>query len=81
MKMTPHLFEAFLKCPTKCHLRSVGETGSGNAFADWERAHNEAYRERASKRFQEGFPDAERPTAPLSMEKVTEVDWLRALRF
>ncbi len=35
MKITSSLFEAGLKCTTKCFLRSFGETGTGNAYADW----------------------------------------------
>jgi hypothetical protein len=33
MKITSSLFEAFLKCATKGHFRSLGETGSGNEYA------------------------------------------------
>jgi CRISPR/Cas system-associated exonuclease Cas4 (RecB family) len=35
MKLTSALFEAYLKCPTKCYLRSTGQAGSGNAYAEW----------------------------------------------
>ena len=44
MTIWPVLFEAFLKCPTKCWLRSVGEAASGNRYADWVQAQNKAYR-------------------------------------
>ena len=44
MKLTSALFEAYLKCPTKCYLRSSGQTGSGNAYAEWVREQNDAYR-------------------------------------
>lgn len=30
MKITSPLFEAGLKCTTKCFLRSLGETGTGS---------------------------------------------------
>jgi hypothetical protein len=30
MPITSDLFEAYLKCPTKCFLRSLGETGTNN---------------------------------------------------
>src|SRR6516162_10300365 len=33
--ITPQLFEAYLKCPTKSFLLSLGETGSGNPYAEW----------------------------------------------
>jgi len=50
MKVTPDLFEAFLKCPTKCWLRASGEPGSGNAYAEWVKSQNEAYRATATER-------------------------------
>jgi predicted RecB family nuclease len=43
MKLTSILFEAYLQCPTKCYLRSTGQTGTGNAYADWVRQQNDAY--------------------------------------
>jgi hypothetical protein len=33
MHITSALFEAYLKCPTKCFLRSQGEQGTDNAYA------------------------------------------------
>lgn len=44
MNITSNLFEAYLKCPTKCFLRSRGEAGAGNEYADWVRAQSEFYR-------------------------------------
>ena len=44
MKITSALFAAFLKCPTRCFLLSQGEECSGNAYAEWVRAREEAYR-------------------------------------
>jgi hypothetical protein len=38
------LFEAYVKCPTKCFLRSLGETGKGNAYADWVQTQTESFR-------------------------------------
>jgi hypothetical protein len=43
MTITPRLFEAYLKCPTKCFLRSLDETGAGNAYADWVHSQNASY--------------------------------------
>jgi hypothetical protein len=37
MPITSDLFEAYLKCPTKCFLRSLGETGTNNSYANWVR--------------------------------------------
>jgi predicted RecB family nuclease len=50
MTITPFLFEAFLKCPTKCWLRFTGEPPSGNAYAEWVQIKNESYRADAAKR-------------------------------
>jgi predicted RecB family nuclease len=38
------LFEAHLKCPTKCWLRSKGEPTAGNAYAEWAQIQSESYR-------------------------------------
>jgi hypothetical protein len=35
MKVTPDVFEAALKCPTKCWLRASGESSAGNTYAEW----------------------------------------------
>lgn len=43
MRITSPIFDAFLKCATKCHLRSLGETGSGNKYAEWVRGRDESY--------------------------------------
>ncbi|MBU1208633.1 MAG: TM0106 family RecB-like putative nuclease [Proteobacteria bacterium] len=43
-KISASLFEAGLKCMTKCFLRLQGETGSGNPYADWLMTQAESYR-------------------------------------
>jgi hypothetical protein len=42
--ITSELLEAYLACPTKCYLRSIGEVGSGNTYAAWDQTRNELYR-------------------------------------
>ncbi len=42
--ITSELLEAYLACPTKCHLRSIGEVGSGNTYAAWDKTRSESYR-------------------------------------
>ena len=44
MKITSAWFAFFQECPTKCYLRSKGERGTGNLFADWLAAQHNAYR-------------------------------------
>ncbi len=48
MKTTQDLFQAYLKCPTKCYLRAIGEQASGNPYPEWVRDHNEVYRSEAA---------------------------------
>src|SRR6266581_3864303 len=50
MKITPDLFESFLKCPTKCWLRAAAEPTSGNAYAEWVQTQNESFRATATER-------------------------------
>jgi predicted RecB family nuclease len=44
MNITDSLFEAALKCSTKCLFRSLGETGRDNSYANWVRTQTESYR-------------------------------------
>ncbi len=75
MKITANLFEAFLKCPTKCFLRSLGETASANEYAEWVRAQDESYEREASRRLQEGVPEIERVIASFSTENLKASQW------
>ena len=38
------VFEAYLKYPVKCWLRSTGEISGGNIYSEWLKAQNESYR-------------------------------------
>jgi predicted RecB family nuclease len=67
MTITPHLFAAYLKCPTKCWLRSTGESASGNVYAGWVRDRDEASREKGIKRL-----IAEAPEGSVAHEPPTE---------
>ena len=35
MTITPHIFEAYLKCPMKCWLLATGKHLIGNTYAEW----------------------------------------------
>ena len=50
MKVSPELFHAYLKCPTKCWLRATHEPESGNAYAEWVKRQNERYRAAGTER-------------------------------
>ena len=43
VRISPHIFEAFLKCPTKCWLRSTGEAQLGSTYAQWATTRSDAY--------------------------------------
>jgi predicted RecB family nuclease len=64
METNAQLFEAYLKCPTKCWLRSRGETGGGSPYADWVEEQNENYRVAGVRRLQETVPEGECIVAP-----------------
>jgi len=49
MTITNLLFEAFLRCPTKCFLRALGKAGNENAYSDWLRTQNASYCREAIK--------------------------------
>jgi hypothetical protein len=44
MKITSHLLEAYLKCPTKCWLRSTGEQTTDRGYSQYDQAREESYR-------------------------------------
>ncbi len=56
MKIASSQFEAVLKCPTKCYLRSRNEPGSGNEVADWLQARATAYHGAGVERLRQGIP-------------------------
>lgn len=55
MIITAQLFEDYLKCATKCWLRSKGEKGSGNSYAEWLQRQQDAYRNAGAKRLTDFF--------------------------
>jgi predicted RecB family nuclease len=59
MIITTPLFEAGLKCLTKSFLRSLGETGTGNAYADWVRTQAESYHNAGTNGLMAGAADDE----------------------
>src|SRR5258708_6264255 len=79
MKITSDLFAAFLKCPTKCYLLSTGQAGSGNAYAEWVRERNDAYRGEATNRLMVGLPKAQVAVAPPAAGDLKAAKWRLAL--
>ena len=75
MNITADLFEAYLKCPTKCFLRSRGEAGVGNAYADWVRSQTDSYRNEQIKELTTiAARDGRIMTAPLT-ENPKAAEW------
>src|SRR5258708_9023627 len=43
MRISCDMFNAFLKCSTKCWLRASGEPAAGGAYAEWLKSKNRSY--------------------------------------
>jgi predicted RecB family nuclease len=54
MTITPRLFEAYLECPTKCWLKSINESPTGNAYAEWVETQTESYSAEGMNRLRSG---------------------------
>jgi predicted RecB family nuclease len=78
MTITPALFEAFLKCPSKCWLRATGETPSGNPYAEWVQSQNESYRATQTERLLAECPPDATATSP-PPERLKASQWLLAV--
>ena len=46
MIITSDIFEAYLKCPSKCWFRIKGKETAGNIYSQWVEKKNRLYRER-----------------------------------
>src|SRR6266849_3911238 len=78
MTITPSLFEAFLKCPTKCWLRFTGEPRAGNTYAEWVQSEQESYRADAANRLIANAPADECAVAPIA-ENLKTAKWTLAV--
>jgi predicted RecB family nuclease len=79
MRITSLLLDAFLKCATKCHLRSLGEIGVGNEYAEWVRSQEESCQREAARALQETVPETERVVAPPATENLKAAQWRLAV--
>lgn len=78
MNISPELFQAYLKCPTKCWLRAAGEVSTGNVYAEWVKTQDESYRVTGTSRFADSLPPAEVETSPAS-DHLKSAKWKLAL--
>jgi len=74
MKITPSLFHAHLKCPTKCWLRFTGEPATGNSYAEWVQRQNETYQTTAIECLRSEVPQDECAVAP-AQENLKTSKW------
>src|SRR5207248_5066406 len=79
MIITSYLFDAYLKCPTKCWLRSRAELSAGNCYADSVYAENEAYRAEELARLFASFPGNDRAIASPSLQNLSDASWRIAI--
>ena len=78
MTITSHLFEAYLKCPTKCFLRSLNEPSAANPYSDWVQVQQASYLSEGIKRLTQGVAQNECITRPITGQNVQSVTWLLA---
>ena len=74
MKITPAVFDAYLKCSTKCWLRAIGESADENPYAVWVREQNLAYREIEAARLIAAMPPDEVSLIP-HLENAKAATW------
>jgi hypothetical protein len=80
MKITPDVFEAYLKCPTKCWLRAIGKTSAGNTYSEWVKAQNGSYRMNETRRLVAQSPNDEVALSP-DMKNSEAAKWRLASSF
>jgi predicted RecB family nuclease len=78
--VTSRLFEAYLKCHTKCFLLSLGETGSGNGYSDWVQAQQASYHSEEIKRLTQEAAQNQQVIGPIDGEDVQSTKWRFAVK-
>jgi hypothetical protein len=68
MKITPDVFEAYLKCPTKCWLRATNEPSAGGSYPEWVTVQNDSYQVSERRRLAAKSPDDEVVISPDIMD-------------
>lgn len=79
MFITSHLFEAYVKCHTKCFLLSLRETGTGNSYSAWVQDQQASYRSGEIKRLTQGAAQNECVIGPIDSEDVQSAKWRFAI--
>jgi predicted RecB family nuclease len=81
MRITACLFEAGIKCLTKCFLRSIGEQGAENVYADWFKTKSDSYHRAGIKRLIAGAVHDECIRVFSGKENLKTAEWRFALDF
>jgi predicted RecB family nuclease len=79
MTVTSALFEAYLKCPTKCFLKSRGETNGSNTYANWVQSETEIYHGEGRKRLVDRLPFDECILDPADVRDLRTARWRLAI--
>jgi len=74
MKITLDVFEAYLKCSTKCWLRATNEPSAGGIYPEWVKAQNDSYRVSETQRLVTEFPNNEVALSP-DMTNLKAAKW------
>ena len=77
--LTSRLLEAYVKCSTKCFLRSLGEANEDNPYANWVDTQNESYRNDALDRLMKGVPINDRANSPTGAGDLKTAQWRLAV--
>jgi predicted RecB family nuclease len=78
--ITSDLFETYLKCPTKCFLRSLHETGTENSYANWVKAQHSSYSSKGIEHLVEGVAQDECVTGPIDSKEMWSSKWRLAIQ-
>ena len=78
MRISSDLFNAFLKCSTKCWLRATGEPALGNAYAEWMKSENRSYHVREMERILSETPKNDLAVSP-ALENLKAAKWRLAV--
>jgi predicted RecB family nuclease len=76
--VNPSLFQAFLKCPTKCWLRFADERPTGNTYAEWVQDQTKTYRADGIQWLQANVPPEDFAVTP-AQENLRSDKWRLAV--
>ena len=79
IRITTSLFEAGLKCLTKCFLLYHGKQGSDNAYANWAWSRDESYQKEAIRLLAAGAGTVESVAGRTDAKDLTGAEWRLAM--